>query len=50
MTTTRAAVLRTSGGPTTIEDLVVAYEKGQLLLQAAEARLEKLGREAGVPV
>lgn len=32
-----------------IEDLVVAYEDGQKLLQAAEARLDRLGREAGVP-
>ena len=32
-----------------IEDLVVAYEEGQKLLQEAEARLQKLGREAGVP-
>ena len=33
-----------------IEDLVVAYEEGQNLLQEAEARLERLGREAGIPV
>ena len=32
-----------------IEDLVVAYEEGQKLLHEAEARLERLGREAGVP-
>jgi exonuclease VII small subunit len=32
-----------------IEDLVVAYEDGVRLLSEAEARLERLGREAGVP-
>jgi exodeoxyribonuclease VII small subunit len=32
-----------------IEDLVVAYEEGVRLLQEAQARLERLGREAGVP-
>jgi hypothetical protein len=31
-----------------IEDLVVAYEQGQKLLQEAEVRLERLGHEAGV--
>lgn len=32
-----------------IEDLVVAYEEGLRLLQDAETRLERLGREAGIP-
>jgi exodeoxyribonuclease VII small subunit len=32
-----------------IEDLVVAYEEGARLLQQADNRLERLGREAGVP-
>ncbi len=32
-----------------MEDLVVAYEEGIRLLQAAEGRLERLGRDAGVP-
>jgi exonuclease VII small subunit len=32
-----------------IEDLVVAYEEGAGLLQEADTRLERLGREAGVP-
>jgi exonuclease VII small subunit len=31
-----------------IEDLVVAYEEGNRLLKEAEARLERLGHEAGV--
>ena len=31
-----------------IEDLVVAYEEGQKLLQEAEERLERLARAAGV--
>jgi exonuclease VII small subunit len=32
-----------------IEDLVVAFEEGQKLLHDAEARLELLGRDAGIP-
>jgi exonuclease VII small subunit len=32
-----------------IEDLVVAYEEGNRLLREAEERLERLGKEAGVP-
>jgi len=32
-----------------IEDLVVAYKEGLRLLQEAEGRLERLGREAGIP-
>jgi exodeoxyribonuclease VII small subunit len=32
-----------------IEDLVVAYEEGNRLLKEAEERLERLGKEAGVP-
>jgi exonuclease VII small subunit len=32
-----------------IDDLVVAFEEGQKLLQEAEARLERLGRDAGIP-
>jgi exodeoxyribonuclease VII small subunit len=32
-----------------IEDLVVAYEEGTRLLQEAQARLERLGKEAGIP-
>jgi exonuclease VII small subunit len=31
-----------------IEDLVVAYEEGTRLLREAEARLERLGKVAGV--
>ena len=31
-----------------IEDLVVAYEDGTRLLQEAEVRLERLGKEAGI--
>ena len=31
-----------------IEDLVVAYEEGIRLLHEAEARLERLGKAAGV--
>ena len=32
-----------------IEELVVAYEEGLRLLEEAGERLERLGREAGVP-
>jgi exonuclease VII small subunit len=32
-----------------IEELVVAYEEGLRLLEEAAERLERLGREAGVP-
>jgi exonuclease VII small subunit len=32
-----------------IEDLVVAFEEGQKLLQEAEARLDRLGKDAGIP-
>jgi exonuclease VII small subunit len=32
-----------------IEELVVAYEEGLRLLEEAQERLERLGREAGVP-
>lgn len=32
-----------------IEELVVAYEEGLRLLEEAEERLVRLGREAGVP-
>ena len=32
-----------------IEELVVAYEEGLRLLEEAEERLERLGREGGVP-
>jgi exonuclease VII small subunit len=31
-----------------IEDLAVAYEEGVRLLRAAEVRLQRLGREAGI--
>jgi exonuclease VII small subunit len=32
-----------------IEDLVIAYEEGLRLLEDAQARLERLGKVAGVP-
>jgi exonuclease VII small subunit len=32
-----------------IEELVVAYEEGLRLLEETQERLERLGREAGVP-
>jgi exonuclease VII small subunit len=42
-------IVRLAEAKEPIEDLAVAYEEGVRLLQVAEARLERLGREAGVP-
>jgi exonuclease VII small subunit len=43
-----AVIARLAEAKEPIEDLVVAYEEGQRLLEDAEARLERLGRDAGV--
>ena len=43
-----AQIARLAEAKEPIEDLVVAYEDGQRLLEGAEARLERLGRDAGV--
>ena len=43
-----AVIARLAEAKEPIEDLVVAYEEGQRLLEDAVARLERLGRDAGV--
>ena len=43
-----AVIARLAEAKDPIEDLVVAYEEGQRLLEDADARLERLGRDAGV--
>lgn len=43
-----ALIARLAEAREPIEDLVVAYEDGQRLLENAGARLERLGRDAGV--
>jgi hypothetical protein len=43
-----AVIARLAEAREPIEDLVVAYEDGQRLLEDVAARLERLGRDAGV--
>ena len=43
-----AVIARLAEAKEPIEDLVVAYEEGQRLLDDAELRLDRLGRDASV--
>jgi hypothetical protein len=43
-----AVIARLAEAREPIEDLVVAYEDGQRLLEDVAVRLERLGRDAGV--